>query len=295
VLATRSHEPGSSRGAFVLATLLAFATYSPAHADRSVAIPLPPGNYVGHGYSTCPRCELPRWAVIVAIVSDAPRASSIARELDGRLPLGYPWLQHTDDLALEANGERGIIVVAGLFQSRTAARGFMRATPLPDGTRLVRLASREFAAHRYYANERTPEGRENLRSVVTIAHGEPVYAYAPDDVPNYGEEPEPRGFPRCVVRPLESFEVTYEELYSAHAYDWAPVRCDGELAYVRWTDTLLESTILAMPDGSHRLVQLVEVLCDQPAFREWRYDRTGRRPLEPDDVRVGPRRERCPC
>ena len=73
------------------------------------------------------------------------------------------------------------------------------------------------------------------------------------------------------------FLVTDNEV--AFRFHWAPVHCGATAAYVRWTDTLLDTVILGAPDHTAMLVQVVDVSCDVPLLRRWRYDERGRQPL----------------
>lgn len=300
---TYAHAPQRVWG--VVAMSLISACSPPPNASQRAALgagrptsvpdPLPPGNYFRHGYSTCPTCETPQWAVVLAIVDDGMTAASIARSSAAELPVGYPWIQHTDDLALDETGTSGVAIVGGLFASSDAARTWMRATRLPAGSRLVRLTPSAVAIERWQRIEASEGGGAELHTVVTIADGEPVPAYAPDAVRDTTGTIDPESAPSCIVRPFDTFVITHDELFGPRSRDFAPVRCRGELAYVRWTSTSLESTVLPYGDHGHRLVQVVDVSCDRPTFAEWDYDRAGRRPLAAGHARIGPVRDEAPC
>lgn len=260
----------------------------PVSVRVPVPAPLAPGNYFRHGYSTCADCVIPEWAVVLRVTSDEGVAASVAREASSYLPIGYPWLQHTDDLALADSSEEGIAVVGGLFATVASARAWMNVTRLPEGARLLRLLGSEEAIARWHRAEASEGGGARLRTVVTIGLGDAVAAYPPDAVPEFARAIDPDVVPRCFVRPFDSFTVTLDELFGTRSRGWAPVRCAGEPAFVRWSDTLLESTLRTVDDRDHRLVQVVDVECDRPTFGEWRYDRSGRRELRSEDVRLVP-------
>src|SRR5262245_2568858 len=69
-------------------------------------------------YETCYDCEDPK-AIVAYVVQSPAAAKQIARGLEGTLPLGLPYIIHTDELGLSP---RGIAVVTGSFSTVDAAK-----------------------------------------------------------------------------------------------------------------------------------------------------------------------------
>jgi hypothetical protein len=247
--------------------------------------PLPAGLYFrSFQYSTCKGCPTPTTAVLIGSYTTAEQASrTLAAIPAAELPLGYPLAAHTDELGI-ASGQPGVALVAGLFAERASAEAFVRAHPaLHDATVVAVLPDDEL---RKLRAARYGEGEQKAPFVVRLAA---------DDVPAYaraGIDPEGDQLPRIGEKPRELRELcrlSRPALFVSSAWDdrgfyrvWAPVDCGGQPAYVRWQDTLIESTVERQPDGTYVLTQVVDVVEDSPTLGRWRYDAGGRRePLPP--------------
>jgi hypothetical protein len=152
------------------------------------------------------------------------------------------------------------------------------------------LADAEEAFARLYPG--TDERR--LRMVVRISEGAPASAYAQADLDRLVARFETEGHgesawldahvaalrPACRLNPGRVFVVEATDLDDLLGwYAWAPVRCGDVAARVRWTDTLMSSTVRVRPDGTVVLRQVTSVECDRAFVDAWRYGPDGRHPI----------------
>jgi hypothetical protein len=138
--------------------------------------------------------------------------------------------------------------VIGLFEHASDARAWLADHPIA-GAEHVGLLDSDTAFERH---------EERRRFAVMIDSATPVPACAAPD----------KSRPLCEIQPGALF-VTDDEALQTVWYDWAPVRCGTELAYVEWTKTRLTATIWQRHDETTELLQIVEVSCDSPTFQVW--------------------------
>jgi hypothetical protein len=125
---------------------------------------------------------------------------------------------------------------------------------------------------------------ENVSRVVRIDRGAPAPAYSPaslQQIVNTGEGPRPQ--PLCEVPANSLFVIGDQEMLLAPYYQFAPVRCGDEPAWVPWDLTLLDATIRPGPDGSWQLSQVTGAMCDAPSFTVWMYGPNGRGAILSDE------------
>jgi hypothetical protein len=77
----------------------------------------------------------------------------------------------------------------------------------------------------------------------------------------------------CSVLPGDLFVVEEDEI---DWYELAPVRCNGRLAYIEWTQSLLGRAVIVRRGATHTLTQMAGMDCDSPFLKTWRYDAEGR-------------------
>jgi hypothetical protein len=209
-------------------------------------------------------CTDPKAAIVTGVFAterDAQRALDHARTLD--LAPGYPFAAHSDELGLVDTKRVGTAIVIGLFEHASGARAWLADRPIAGAEHVGLLdADTAFARH-----------EERRRFAVMIDSSTPVPAYAAR-LFQWSDDQEPEGVvrgktrPLCEIRPGALFVTDAEALQSVW-YDWAPVRCGRELAYVEWTKTRLTATIWRRQDRTTELLQIVEVSCDSPTFQAW--------------------------
>jgi hypothetical protein len=237
-------------------------------------------------YATCYDCDRPT-AVVAYVVSDAREASAIVDALHGKLAFGLPYVVHTDDLGI---APRGIAVVIGNYGDRAAATEAATAAPV--------IARHHAAVHGITTADDRGPSHDPPSHVTVVDRGAPVPAWSKRDVDrataalDKTEDPAAHATlqaqhawvqrelanlpPLCVVKPGEMFVVQESEL---RYYEFAPVRCGGQLAYIPWTKSLLGHAVI-VPDRArgtgYQLIQVVGAECDSPVEGTWRYDHQGR-------------------
>jgi hypothetical protein len=262
---------------------------------------LPAGIFFrGHTYRPCDHideseqaasglCIEPKAAVVSGVFArarDAERALEQARSL--ALAPGYPFAAHSDELGLADASRQGTAIVLGLFESSRDAGAWL-ADHAIEGAERVALLDAEAAFDRH---DQSPQ-----RFAVMIDAEGPVPAYAARHF-EWRDDREPEGVvpgrtqPLCHVRPGALFVATATELQGTW-YDFAPVRCGSELAYVEWTKTRLTATIWKRSSGATELLQIVDVSCDRPTFEAWTVDRDGHR--QANDATPDARIAMTPC
>lgn len=115
------------------------------HASERAELVLPAGLYFRSGHyekRACAACKEPKVVATAGVFANAKEAENALRALaEGSLPLGYPWVVHTDELGLADATHRGIAVVTGLFASYEDANAWRTANTLTPATaRLTALA-----------------------------------------------------------------------------------------------------------------------------------------------------------
>ena len=229
---------------------------------------------------TCDDCTTPQ-AIAAYVTPDEHVARTIRGSLDGKLALGLPFVIHTDELGL---APRGIAVVIGAFST-------------PDGAAHAAAASPEIAGlhAQSFAIDPKAEPAETPRHVTVVDRGGPVRAWSKADVDAAKAALDATSDPdahatlaamhawvlrrlatrpaACTVLPGDLFVVEDGEL---DWYELAPVRCEGQLAYIDWTQSLLGHAVIVREHGAQKLTQIVGAECDSPILKTWRYDADGR-------------------
>jgi hypothetical protein len=191
---------------------------------------------------------------------------------------GYPLVVHTDELGVVPSElpAEGIALVGGLFESTAEARVF---SARQSSARVVRLLSADEAFAEL--SRKYGDATRHL-FIARISAGPPVPAYERsgidpqgEEVPVIGEEPH-KLEELCRIAPGSIFLVRHEDML--HPREWVPVDCEGKPAYVRWTDTLVEASIVPRQQGMLCLIQVMSVSCDAPELGYFRYDAQGRHP-----------------
>jgi hypothetical protein len=281
--------PRVARHALLIgAALLSGCAATPAPRTRSSPTALPAGIYFRHHiYSTCPGCPTPGAVVLLGVYPDIASARRALAQISTAVPPGYPLVVHTDELGIVPSElpAEGIALVGGLFESMDHAREFFAHQ---SSARVVPLMS----ADKAFADLRRKHGdaRRN-RFIARIGAGPPVPAYdrsgidpQGEEVPVIGQE-SPELEELCRIPPGSIFLVRHEDVL--HHREWVPVDCEGKPAYVRWTDTLVEASIVPRLDGTLCLIQVMSVSCDVPELGYYRYDAQGRQSPS-GATRVGP-------
>jgi hypothetical protein len=237
------------------------ALASAARADGPLpaarGVPLPAGvSWDPWAHDACEdACGEPSVAVVIGAPTTAPRAVQRAARWRGRLSAGYPFLLHTDELGATA-GPGGVVVVAGLFESRAAAASWMGARG--GGLRIV--AIRDPRAH----------GTTDIRHVVEIDRRE-ARAYRASEVDAITSGRSAAALrslrPLCTLPAGSAFVVRGWP----SSQMWVEARCGREAAYVRVADTRFQ-TVVRRVDGETRISQVVLVECDMATIDTWRWN-----------------------
>ena len=231
-------------------------------------------------YVTCDDCVAPR-ALVAYLTTDEREARAIRRALEGTLALGLPYAIHTDELGM---APRAIAIVAGSYRTQDAAERAAAARPVIAGRRATAIALDPEA-----------DPPEAPRHVTVVDLGGPVPAWSKADVDaaqaalDASSDPAAHATPAamhawvqrqlaarpamCTVLPGDLFVVEDSDL---DWYELAPVHCGGELAYIRWTSSLLGHAVIVRRNGRQTLSQVVGAECDAPIIHAWRYDAEGR-------------------
>jgi hypothetical protein len=221
-------------------------------------------------------------ALVAYVTPSEATAKKIVKALDDKLPFGFPYVIYTDEINAET--PRGIAVVTAAYAT----------TDVMPGVRIAGVTPRVLAL----GTDPYPTA-ENPRHVTVIDRGAPVRAWSKRAVESAEQDAdaaelptedarkrfvhEHLGVPACTVKPGDLFVVEESEL---KYYEFAPVRCNGQLAYVPWTSSLLgHAVIVPEPRGGWRLYQVVGAECDSPIIESWAYGPNGRKPaLETDEA-----------
>ncbi len=274
----RRHKPADNPRPMATKTL---GGTSAAQCSGLDGLLLPAGLYFRHHtYDTCSdkrSCAPAKAAVLVGIARTAAgaerRAAQAGRTLPA-LPTGYPLVVHTDELGLADGTLEGVAVVAGLFRNlRAAHRWHTACGALHPAARVLPLANSPAAF------SRLPADMPRRHYVVRIDQGLPTPAYAEQDLEQlHPSAPPAKVAPLCSLSPGRLFVFNTRHI---RWYKWAPVRCGNRKAYVRWTRSLLATSVLRRPGGVTLLRQVTGVDCEHPQLTTWRYGPRGRRPLAP--------------
>jgi hypothetical protein len=237
-------------------------------------------------YETCEACEKPE-AIVAYVVQTPAAAKEIVKALEGKLPLGLPYIIHTDELGMAT---RGIAVVTGAFSTLDDANAAVQALPVLAKTK---AKARALADEAFRGST---DAIKNPRHATVVDRGAPVPAWSASDVKAvetaaaFAHDQEAQETlesshrwvlrelgkkkPACMVNPGDVFVVEDKEL---KYYELAPVRCAGKLAYIDWTHSLLgHAVVINDGGGKFRLRQIVGASCDSPIIEEWAYDKHGR-------------------
>ncbi len=266
-------------------------------AEAQPVAPLPAGLYFREaGFSTCDGCATPGVAAVLGIVATVQQARELIDSVDrGVLRLGYPMAAHSDEIGL-VREDRGIVVVAGLFTDREAAGRWSEqvgeALPARTLEPLLDDPEARLRVEQTYLDSQREFGDMPTSLVVRIDAPNPIPAWPAEAVEELNRSESGARIdtdahePLCQVETGDLFVVNHDELSSTY-YDWAPVRCGDQPAFVTWRATLLHSTVIPQPDGSYLLNQLIGAECDMPFFQEWVFTRDGRQWEEGDESGQG--------
>jgi hypothetical protein len=287
---------------------LAFAVACSTPPSSRPVAPAPPAAETAHGaadptriaperaaglywlpYMTCDRCDPPA-AIVAYVVGDAVAARAIMKAFEGKLDLGFPFAVHTDEIAI---APPGIAVVIGTHGSHARAVDALAPLAAVHG---VRPAVYDLETDIY--NHADKFG--GTRRVTVVDRGGPVPAWSKDALDaaraalDASDDPDAHHTlesmhrwvqaqlhaqkPACTVQPGELFVVEETEI---DWYEMAPVRCNGKLAYIEWTRSLLGHAVIVHAENGYRLYQVVGAECDSPIIEDWRYDAGGRHKEEP--------------
>jgi hypothetical protein len=231
--------------------------------------PLPAGLY-WTGYKTCEACQRPA-AMTAAVAKTLDHARDLARRAAGKLPVGYPFVVHTDQLASSASD--GIAVIFGLHASDA------------DADRWLAHQQQLGLASAKYAISDDPPTVESRQIVTQVIEGAAVAAYRPVDVEvaeraayeaQQWPSPEEVGAglePACT---LEAGSIFVAEEVELEWYRWAPVRCGEGRGLIPWRHSRLGNAVVIRRGDGHVLRQVTAVDCDSPSFQEWAYSRGGK-------------------
>ncbi|MFO0679089.1 MAG: hypothetical protein U0169_21360 [Polyangiaceae bacterium] len=266
------------------AEVTAAAVPVPQASERPELV-LPAGLYFRSGHfemAACTGCKAPKVVATAGIFANAKEAENAVKTLaEGALPVGYPWVVHTDELGLADPSMRGIAVVTGLFASYEDANAWRAANTVSvANARLTALADDD----EYGERSRKGVDSDFQRSIV-------VQLDASEDVPAYSEEDlariektsafEPQDLaalaPKCRVSGKSVFTFPRErnrgsELVTRFHRAMVPVRCGRSVAFVPGSSTRFETVVGRGKDGRGFLRQVVDVVSDEPRVLEWRLD-----------------------
>lgn len=263
-----------------------------AHAERRVVPPtptgpvptsLPPGLWFRTGHyeawlgDAAP--ATPTYAVIAGVFGGAAQAERASRAVDrAHVDLGFPWAVASHSLRIAGRCREAIVIVVGLFASRSDAERWRGADATRHAYRVVPLE----------ADDAPSDCREvevgHLFDVVQIEPTRDAPAYAARDLERALETDDGatalrRLAPTCTV-PRGTIGTFDETAQFRFGHRFAPARCDGRVVYVPVEHTLRQSWVEPDPDGSARLYQVTDVSCDAPAIDAWRFSRDGRAVIE---------------
>lgn len=190
------------------------------------------------------------------------------------LPPGYPLAAHVDELGLSGT-EKGIAMIAALFSDDAHAQAWAdaHAGVLPRVT--VAKLGPTIDAHPFVIRIQAGGASAYDRHPIDRSLHKSSLSY--DEM--RGAVPEKDLKVVCKLPSDTLFLASGSDV--SFRFHWAPVHCGDTAAYVRWTDTLLDTVILGASGRTATLVQVVDVACDVPVLHRWRYDERGRQPLPP--------------
>jgi hypothetical protein len=215
-------------------------------------------------------------AALVFGVYPTPELASRALRTVPRtaLPPGYPLAAHVDELGL-SGADKGIAIVAALFSDDAHAQAWAdaHAGTLP-GVTVAKLRPTT-DAHPFVIRIQAGGASAYDRGPIDRLLHKSSLSY--DEM--RGAVPEKDLKVVCKLPSDTLFLASGSDV--SFRFHWAPVHCGDTAAYVRWTDTLVDTVILWAPDRTTTLVQVVDVSCDVAVLGRWRYDERGRQPLPP--------------
>jgi hypothetical protein len=277
--------------------LVALAACGPAGVARTTpptvasreAPPAPPAAGVYWvPYMTCHDCEQPT-ALASYVVDDIAHARTIAKQLEGTLPLGFPFVVHAEEVGIDRDA---ILIVVGTYVRRADAEAATQVAPAIPRERSMG----DWRAEVVQLPADNMIGQAE-RQIVRIDRGPRVSAWSRADVEQVENEADESSDPAvrksqasrrawvlerlrarkaaCTVGPGDMFLAETSEL---RWYEFAPVRCGDAPAYVVWTSSLLGHAAIVRDGTGYRLHQVVGAMCDSPIIESWRYDERGRLP-----------------
>lgn len=258
--------------------------------------PLPPGAWFREGYQDFvleDEPPAPRWAAIGGTFSSAPQAERAARAIDRtRVALGYPWVVANHDLRIERRCSESIVVVAGLFTSYQDAAGWRAQDPSRGRLSLVAIEHEgsESACGWTWGTHGIEDGAGRH---LEITHVEPS-----GDAPGYDpaalEAPDGDARARLAsVAPVCTVPRGSVHAFADPDAPWrlghgfAPARCGRRVVYVPVERTLRATVLERRDDGTTRLHQITEVMCDSASFDVWTYTLDGRQEIESEPPLFG--------
>ncbi len=281
-------------------TLLGCGTGDSALSDDIVDLsvtrqPLPAGiTHQPYVYSSalCFQCPQPTHAVTTTPMSaDAATRLLAQADLGDRVPAGYPFAAHTDELGDASAGE-GVVLVLAQFADGDVANSWL---DILSSNLSVPIRVSTLSAVLPYSED----GRVDHHLAVQVGGSEPVVAYRRDEVDaHWGQRGIPAVWDQLDLEPACTVAAGSVFVGEFHAlYDWgrvvAPVNCDGVPAYVPFTATRLETVVLPYetaaaqvheddplrwrideeaqnaPDNAFFLFQITSVECDSALVDVW--------------------------
>jgi hypothetical protein len=241
---------------------------------------LPAGAY-WYTYSACDdACRVPKVATILRFTTPEVARPAVAL-LEGKLPPGYPVILHQDQLTIAAKPGLDVIVVLGFHVDAAKADAYLVDLGALAGKATIEPILDGFPP----ADKPDATGVHLVSRIDRGTYGANLPAYHRADVvgPD-GQAIDPARIGKapsaCRVRLGDFFIVERADVLW---YRWAPVRCDGQVAYIPWRSSLLGgATVLPGPDGP-RLRQVTNVACDAAGFTTWKYTLKGRAAVIADD------------
>jgi hypothetical protein len=228
-------------------------------------------------------CPRPRTALLLGVFHKVEDVEKAIRALPSNaITLAYPWVVASADFEIAEGVAPGIAVVMGLFANRRDAEAF-------------RQSGGEWARDLTLVNLRRDEPSgwgpsHKSATVVQMGHGERQNAYWFADVleaeklidyPEYRQARKVDAAAACTVEPGAVFAINpdapgWGRFDGLAEFVWAPVLCDGRVAYVLRTSTRTESVVWLARDGHYHIAQNVVWECDDPTVDDWKYDESGR-------------------
>lgn len=227
-------------------------------------------------------CPVPSAAVVAGGSMSVSTALRRARQYHtGSLAIGYPLLAHTDELGNPPSVGVGVLVMLGLFATDAEANAFRLAQQETTRLRILQVSD-PYQRHPYGWHPRQviriDQRGAQAYSAAEVERIERRLGYSPEGLRAFS-----RMQPMCRLDAGTAFVV--DDPYVGAGAMWVPVRCGARPAYTHVTDLLFRAVVLTEPDGTARLVQVVNVECDMADLETWRHTRDGREPVPSQNTR----------